>query len=68
MFRVTIIYGWDSVARDLGLLTILGIVAKLILRHIVHVTLLEIVVLWLPNSVGFVVVLCGPEPPTNMMC
>ena len=38
--RVTIIYGWDSVARDLGLLTISGIVGKLILRHIVHVTLL----------------------------
>jgi hypothetical protein len=38
--RVTIIYGWDSVARDLGLLTISGIVGKLILRHIVRVTLL----------------------------
>ena len=37
--RVTIIYGWDSIARVLGLLTTLGIVAKLILRHIVHVTL-----------------------------
>jgi hypothetical protein len=30
-FRVTIIYGWDSVARDLGLLTISDIVGKLIL-------------------------------------
>jgi hypothetical protein len=39
--RVTIIYGWDSVARDLGLLTISGIVGKLILRHIVRVTLLK---------------------------